>query len=59
MRNLKLKDVSEMVYRYSKENQVDLFTAYEYVDDVLKSANIFEFDTVKGYLFKHPELQKA
>lgn len=54
MRSLKLKDVSEMVYRYSKENQVDLLTAYNEVDNILKNANTYEFERIKDYLFKHP-----
>lgn len=57
MRNLKLKDVSEMVITYTQDHHVDLLTAYKLVDDVLKDANSFDFDTVKTYIFKHPEIQ--
>ena len=52
MRNLKLKEVSEMIFRYSQDNQVDLLTAYNQVNLVLQKANSFEFETIKQYLFK-------
>jgi hypothetical protein len=58
MRNLKLKDVSEMVITYMQDHQVDLLTAYNTVNDVLKDANIFDFNTIKTYIFRHPEIQK-
>lgn len=54
MRNLKLKEVSEMVFRYMKDNHVDLLTAYNHVNFVLNNANIFDFETIKNYLFKNP-----
>ena len=57
MRNLKLKDVSEMVITYMQDHQVDLLTAYNLVDDVLKDANAFDFSTIKTYIFRHPEIQ--
>ena len=54
MRNLKLKEVSEMVFRYMQDNHVDLLTAYKNVNSVLLDANIFDFKTIKNYLFKNP-----
>lgn len=54
MRNLKLKEVSEMVFRYTQDNHVDLLTAYKNVNSVLLDANIFDFETIKNYLFKNP-----
>lgn len=54
MRNLKLKEVSEMIFRYMQDNHVDLLTAYNHVDLVLKDANAFSFETIKNYLFKNP-----
>ena len=54
MRNLKLKEVSEMVFRYMQDNHVDLLTAYKNVNSVLLDANIFDFETIKNYLFKNP-----
>jgi hypothetical protein len=51
MRNLKLKEVSEMVFRYMQDNQVNLLTAYEQVSLVLHEGNPFDYDTVKTFLF--------
>lgn len=51
MRNLKLKEVSEMVFRYMQDNQTNLLTAYEQVSIVLKEGCPFDFETVKQYLF--------
>lgn len=51
MRNLKLKEVSEMVFRYMQDNQTNLLTAYEQVSIVLKEGCSFDFETVKQYLF--------
>ena len=51
MRNLKLKEVSEMIFRYAQDNHVDLLTSYNQVSLVLHEGNPFDFDTVKQYLF--------
>ena len=51
MRNLKLKEVSEMVFRYMQDNQTNLLEAYEQVSIVLKEGCPFDFETVKQYLF--------
>lgn len=51
MRNLKLKEVSEMVFRYMQDNQTNLLEAYEQVSTVLKEGCPFDFETVKQYLF--------
>ena len=53
MRNLNIEEVSEMIFRYMKDNQVDLLTAFTQVDDVLKDINRFEFEDIKHYLFKN------
>ena len=52
MRNLKLKEVSEMTFRYSQDNHVDLLTAFKYVKEVLGDAHIFAFEEVNQFLFK-------
>ena len=51
MRNLKLKEVSEMVSRYMQDNQVNLLTAYDQVSSVLQEGCPFDFETVKTFLF--------
>ena len=51
MRTLKLKEVSEMVFRYMQDNQTNLLEAYEQVAVVLKEGCTFNFETVKQYLF--------
>lgn len=51
MRNLKLKEVSEMIFRYAQDNHVDLLTAYYQVNLVLQEGNPFDFNTIKQYLF--------
>lgn len=51
MRNLKLREVSEMVFRYMKDNQINLLTAYEQVSSVLQEGCPFDYETVKTYLF--------
>ena len=51
MRHLKLKEVSEMVFRYMQDNQVNLLTAYEQVVSVLQEGCPFDFETLKTYLF--------
>lgn len=53
MINLKLEEVSEMVFRYMKDNQVDLLTAYKQVEDVIKNTNNFTYEQVKNYLFNN------
>lgn len=53
MRNLSIKEVSEMTFRYMKDNQVDLLTAFTQVNDVLKDVNRFGFEDIKYYLFKN------
>lgn len=58
MRNLKLREVSEIVLSYSQENHVDLLTAYNTLNNALLDANAFDFDTVKKYIFNHPDIQK-
>lgn len=52
MRNLKLKEVSEMTFRYSQDNHVDLLTAFKHVKEVLGDVHNFEFEEVKQFLFK-------
>ena len=42
-----------MIFRYMKDNQIDLLTAYTQVNDVLKDVNRFEFEDIKQYLFNH------
>lgn len=54
MRTLKLKEVSEMVFRYMEDNNTDLLTAYEKVSIVLADANAYDFEMIKNYLFKNP-----
>lgn len=51
MRNLKLKEVSEMVFRYMQDNQVNLLTAFEQVSLVLQEGCPFDYETVKTFLF--------
>lgn len=51
MRNLKLREVSEMVFRYMQENHVNLLTAYEQVSSVLQEGCPFDYETVKKFLF--------
>lgn len=51
MRNLKLKEISEMTFRYMKDNQTDLLTSYNQVNDVTKNMHNFTFEQVKKYLF--------
>ena len=51
MRNLKLREVSEMVFRYMQENHVNLLTAYEQVSSVLQEGCPFDYETVKNFLF--------
>lgn len=51
MRNLKLREVSEMVFRYMQDNQVNLLAAYEQVSLVLHEGNPFDYETVKKFLF--------
>lgn len=58
MRNLKLREISEIVLSYSQENHVDLLTAYNTLNNALLDANAFDFDTVKKYIFNHPDIQK-
>lgn len=58
MRNLKLREISEIVLLYSQENHVDLLTAYNTLNNALLGANAFDFDTVKKYIFNHPDIQK-
>ena len=58
MRNLKLREISEIVLSYSQENHVDLLTAYNPLNNALLDANAFDFDTVKKYIFNHPDIQK-
>ena len=58
MRNLKLREISEIVLSYSQENHVDLLTAYNTLNNALLDVNAFDFDTVKKYIFNHPDIQK-
>ena len=58
MRNLKLREISAIVLSYSQENHVDLLTAYNTLNNALLDANTFDFDTVKKYIFNHPDIQK-
>lgn len=58
MRNLKLREISEIVLSYSQENHVDLLTAYNTLNNALLDANAFDFNTVKKYIFNHPDIQK-
>lgn len=51
MRNLKLKEVSEMVFRYTQDNHVNLLTAYDQVASVLQEGCPFDYETVKTFLF--------
>lgn len=53
MINLKLEEVSEVVFRYTKDNQVDLLTAYNQVENVIKDTNNFTYEEVKSYLFNN------
>lgn len=51
MINLSLEEVSEMVFRYSQDNQVNLLTAYNEVNNVTKTIHNFTFEEVKQCLF--------
>lgn len=51
MINLSLKEISEMVFRYSQDNQVNLLTAYNEVNRVTKNIHNFTFEEVKQCLF--------
>ena len=53
MRHLKLKEVSEMIFVYMKDNNVDLLTSYNQVNLILKEANPHTFEQVKNYLFNN------
>ena len=53
MMYLDLKEVSEMVFQYMQENQIDLLTAYKSVNNVLLDRNTFSFEDVKNYLFQN------
>ena len=53
MKNLDLDEVAEMVFRYMQENHVDLLTAYNQVDSVMKNINYFTYEQVKNYLFNN------
>ena len=59
MMNLDLKEVSEMVFRYMQENQIDLLTAYKSVNNVLLDKNTFTFEEIKNYLFKNSPEEKT
>ena len=50
MRNLKLKEVSEMVFRYMQDNQISLLEAYEQVSIVLKSNGLPSYKTESTWL---------
>jgi len=52
MRNLELEEVSEMTFRYSQDNHVNLLAAYNHVKEVLGDVHNFEFEEVKQFLFK-------
>lgn len=52
MRNLKLKEVAEMVYKYMKDNNTNLLTAFENTNVVLGKANPYTFEQIKQFLFK-------
>lgn len=57
MRNLKIREVSEMVFRYMQEHQISLLEAYNIVSEVLaKQANPYSFEDIKNYLF-HNEIK--
>lgn len=51
MRNLKIKEVSEMVFRYMTDNHINILTAYEHVSNVLQEGNPYSFEDIKAYLF--------
>lgn len=53
MKNLKLKEVSEMVFRYSQDKHIDLLSAYKKVDDIIENVNCFTYEQVKTYLFNN------
>ena len=56
MRNLKLREISEIVLSYSQENHVDLLTAYNTLNNVLLDANAFDFDTIIFKKVSHSSL---
>ena len=51
--NFELKEVSDMVFKYMQENQIDLLTAYNSVNEVLLKKNKFSFEEIKNYLFQN------
>lgn len=53
MRDLKLCEVSEMVFHYMQDNQTNLLTAYQIVNKILVNQNTYTFEEVKHYLFRH------
>ena len=56
MRNLKLKEVSEMTFRYMQDHHVNLLTAYDQVASVLQEGCPFDFETVKSFLFHNKDV---
>lgn len=52
MTKLELSEISEMTFRYSQDNHVNLLAAYNHVKEVLGDAHIFEFEEIKQYCFK-------
>lgn len=52
---LSLEQISKTIFRYMKQNHVDLLTAYEQVDKVLK-IDYFTYEEVKNYLFSNGTL---
>lgn len=53
MINLKLEEVSEMVFRYMQDNHVNLLEAYNQVESVIKDTNDYTYEEVKSYLFNN------
>ena len=51
--NFELKEVSDMVFKYMQENQIDLLTAYNSVNEVLLEKNKVSFEEIKNYLFQN------
>lgn len=56
MDNLKLSEASEIVFRYMRDNHIDLLTAFNQVNSVIKNMNVFTYEQVKNYLFNNDML---
>ena len=51
--SFELKEVSDMVFKYMQEKQIELLTAYNSVNEVLLEKNKFSFEEIRSYLFQN------